>query len=66
MDLKKARQKLPNLAAYGIVSYTEATLMNAKIESSFCEWENICFDNLYEGLNSVQERLEKCHESGLN
>jgi len=58
LDLKKARQRLPNLAAYGIVSYTEATRMNAEIESSFCQWKDICFDNLYEGLNTIQQRIE--------
>lgn len=58
LDLKKARQKLPNLAAYGIVSYNDATRMNAEIESSFCQWKDICFNNLYEGLNTIQHRIE--------
>ncbi|MDG4715439.1 MULTISPECIES: hypothetical protein [Winogradskyella] len=58
LDLKNARQKLPNLAAYGIVSYTDATRMNAEIESSFCQWNDICFDNLYESLNTIQQRIE--------
>lgn len=66
LDLKKARQKLPNLAAYGIVSYTDATRMNAKIESSFCEWKDICFDNLYEGVNAIQQRLGSDREIWLN
>lgn len=66
LDLKKARQKLPNLAAYGIVSYTDATRMNAEIESSFCQWKDICFDNLYEGLTSIQQRIENGLKERLN
>lgn len=66
LDLKEARQILPNLSAYGIVSYTNATRMNAEIESSFCEWKDICFDNLFEGLNTIQKRVEKTHDVRLN
>ncbi|APY07343.1 hypothetical protein BWZ20_03075 [Winogradskyella sp. J14-2] len=66
LDLKKARQKLPNLAAYGIVSYTNATRMNAEIESSFCEWKDICFNNLYESLNTIQQRLGNDFSDQLN
>lgn len=66
LDLKKARQKLPNLAAYGIVSYNDATRMNARIESSFCEWKDICFNNLYEGLNTIQQRIENNFSDSLN
>lgn len=66
LDLKKARQKLPNLSAYGIVSYTDATHMNAKIESSFCEWKDICFYNLYESLNTIQQRIGSDFSNRLN
>lgn len=66
LDLKKARKKLPNLAAYGIVSYNKATRMNAEIESSFCQWKDICFDNLYEGLNTIQKRVIDQQKSLLN
>ena len=57
LDLKDARQALPNLAAYGIVSYTNATRMNAEIESSFCEWNDICFNNLHQSINSIYEKV---------
>lgn len=59
MDIKDARQALPNLKAYGIVSYNKATEMNAKIESSICEWKDICFTNLYEGLNTIYKRVKE-------
>ncbi|MCT4630925.1 hypothetical protein [Winogradskyella sp.] len=58
LDLNKARQIIPNLAAYGIVSYNKATQMNAQIESSVCQWKDICFDNLFEGFNTIQKRVE--------
>lgn len=57
LDLKAARQALPNLSAYGIVSYNSATRMNAEIESSFCEWKDICFNNLHEGLDTIYKRV---------
>ncbi|MBC3846588.1 hypothetical protein H8K90_09375 [Winogradskyella echinorum] len=57
LDVKDARRTLPNLAAYGIVSYNSATRMNAEIESSFCEWKDICFNNLYEGLDTIYHRV---------
>lgn len=40
--------------------------MNAKIESSFCEWKGICFDNLYESLNTIQQRIESDFSDRLN
>lgn len=57
LDIKDARATLPNLTAYGIVSYNSATRMNAEIESSFCEWNDICFNNLYEGLDTIHKRV---------
>ncbi|WP_400079175.1 hypothetical protein [Winogradskyella sp. R77965] len=59
LDIKDARQALPNLSAYGIVAYSHAGKMNAKIESSFCEWKNICFNNLHEGIDSVYQTVKK-------
>ncbi|MFC0604407.1 hypothetical protein [Winogradskyella pulchriflava] len=59
LDVKDARAALPNLTAYGIVSYNSATRMNAEIESSFCEWKDICFNNLYEGLDTIYKRVRR-------
>ncbi|EDP70584.1 hypothetical protein FBALC1_07493 [Flavobacteriales bacterium ALC-1] len=66
LDLKEARQSLPNLSAYGIVSYNDATRMNAEIESSFCEWKDICFDSIYEGLDTIYDRVKRKIKVGLN
>lgn len=59
LDVKDARAALPNLSAYGIVSYNSATRMNAEIESSFCQWNDICFNNLYEGLDTIYKRVRR-------
>ena len=66
LDIKDARQKLPNLTAYGIVSYNNATRMNAEIESSFCEWKDICFNNLHESLDTIYKRVKLKTNSTLN
>ena len=57
LDIKDARKALPNLAAYGIVSYNNAGRMNAEIESNYCEWKDICYTNLYEGLDAIYKRV---------
>ena len=66
LDIKEARQALPNLAAYGIVSYNSASRMNAEIESSFCYWKDICFDNLYQGLETIYQRVKINKNTSLN
>jgi hypothetical protein len=59
LDIKDARLALPNLSAYRIIAYSHAGRMNAKIESSLCEWKNICFNNLHEGIDSVYQIVKK-------
>lgn len=66
LDIKDFRQAVPNLLAYGIVSYNNAGRMNAEIESSFCEWNDICFENLYEGLDTVYNRVKAKATISLN
>lgn len=58
LDIKDAREAVPNLKAYGIVSYNEAGRMSAQIESTFCERRDICFQNLYEGLDTIYQRVK--------
>nr|WP_321235614.1 hypothetical protein [uncultured Psychroserpens sp.] len=57
LETAEIRSIFPNLTAYGIVSHNEAGRMNAEIESQFCASENISFDNLYEGLDTVYKRV---------
>lgn len=57
LETVEVKSIFPNLVAYGVVSHNEAGRMNAEIESNFCATENICFDNLYEGLNTINKRV---------
>ncbi|MFP4845913.1 hypothetical protein [Winogradskyella sp. PE311] len=66
LDIKDVRQALPNLAAYGIVSYNEAGRMSAQIESAFCLRKDICFNDLYEGLDTVYQRVKDKMGLSLN
>lgn len=66
LDIDKVPQLLPNMAAYGIVTHNEAGRMNAVIESNFCKFNNICFDNLYEGLDTVYHRVKQKINVNLN
>lgn len=59
LDVKDMKSEIPNLASYGIVSYNKAGKLSAKIESSFCERKDICFNNLYEGLDVVYHRVKQ-------
>jgi len=58
LDIDKVQPLMPNMAAYGIVTHNEAGRMNAVIESNFCKSTDICFDNLYEGLDTVYNRVK--------
>ena len=57
LETQEVRSIFPNLMAYGIVSHDAAGRMNADIESQFCTSENISFNNLYEGLDTVYKRV---------
>lgn len=66
LDIEKISQLMPNMVAYGIVTYNEAGRMNAIIESNFCKSKDICFGNLYEGLNTVYQRVKERIKISLN
>lgn len=58
LETTEIRSIFPNLVAYGIVSHNQAGRMNAEIESQYCSSKNnISFDNLYEGLDTVYKRV---------
>ncbi|MGS2726013.1 hypothetical protein ACU8DI_05350 [Psychroserpens sp. BH13MA-6] len=67
LETVEVKSIFPNLVAYGIVSHNEAGRMNAEIESQFCTSDNISFDNLYEGLDTVYKRvINKLSKASLN
>lgn len=59
MDVDLFRKKSKNLCAYGVVGYNQAGKMNAEIENSFCKASKINFDNLYEALDTVYNKVKK-------
>ena len=58
LDINQVKSIVPNLVAYGVVSHNKAGRMNAKIESGFCKTQEISFDNLYECINTVYNRVK--------
>ncbi|MCD2259087.1 hypothetical protein [Psychroserpens luteolus] len=67
MDVPEVKSIFPNLVAYGVVSHNQAGRMNAEIENNFCSTYDIVFDNLYEGLNTIHNRvLEQINLLSLN
>lgn len=66
LDINKVYPLLPNMAAYGIITHNEAGRMNAIIESNFCKSKDICFENLYEGLDTVYQKVKQRIKVTLN
>lgn len=66
LETVEIKSIFPNLVAYGVVSHNQAGRMNAEIESNFCATQNISFDNLYEGLDSVHKKVIKQIKVSLN
>ncbi len=62
----EVKSLFPNLVAYGVVSHNEAGRMNALVENSFCQSENISYDNLYEALDTVYLNVKNRQNFTLN
>ncbi|GAA3604780.1 hypothetical protein Q4Q39_09210 [Flavivirga amylovorans] len=59
MDADLFRNQAKNLCAYGVVGHNPASKMNAKIENNFCLSDNIDYDNLYEAIDSVYNKVKQ-------
>jgi len=59
LEITELKSIFPNMVAYGVVSHNEAGRMNAKIESSFCQSNNISYDNIYEALDNVYQSVKE-------
>ena len=66
LDAVEMKPKLPNLVAYGVISYNIAGRMNAIIEDNLCENYNVSYTNLYEGLDAVHQRVKGFTSISLN
>lgn len=57
-DSPKFQKELNNLSAYGMVAYTNAGKLSAKVASDFCQKKDIAFDDLYEATNTVYNKVK--------
>jgi len=59
LDMQRTKEVYPNLGAYAVVATDKASKMSAEIENSFCRTHDISFDNLYEAVETVNQRLSE-------
>jgi hypothetical protein len=57
LEMQQIKDVYPNLGAYAVVATDKASKMSAEIENSFCQTHDINFDNLYEAVEMVSQRL---------
>jgi hypothetical protein len=57
LDMQRAKQRYTHLKSYAVVATDRASKMSAEIENTFCQNEHISFDNLYEAVETVYQRL---------
>lgn len=56
------KQRAKNLYAYGVVGHDLASKMNAEMENDFCVSEKVDYENIYEAINMVYNKIKN---SGL-
>ncbi|KJD34520.1 hypothetical protein PK35_01645 [Tamlana nanhaiensis] len=59
LDIPAFRSQVDNLSAYAVVGHDPAGIMNAAIESNFCLSDDIGYDNIYEAVDSVNNKVKK-------
>ncbi|KJD34198.1 hypothetical protein PW52_13460 [Tamlana sedimentorum] len=59
LDIPAFRAQITNLRAYAVVGHDPAGIMNAAIESNFCLSDDIGFDNIYEAIDSVNNKIKQ-------
>lgn len=60
------KQKAKNLYAYGVVGHDLAGKMNAEMENDFCVSEKVDYDNIYDAINNVYNKLKNSGLFSLN
>lgn len=66
LDMQRTREVYPNLGAYAVVATDKASKMSAEIENSFCQNYDINFDNLYEAVETVSQRLSETQKAPIS
>lgn len=64
--MQRTREVYPNLGAYAVVATDKASKMSAEIENSFCQTHNINFGNLYEAVDTVNQRLTEVNKVSIS
>jgi len=59
LDTLRFKDEINNMAAYANVCYNEAGKMNALIENSFLNNENICYSDLNQAVTSIENKLKE-------
>lgn len=52
------KEKAKNLYAYGVVGHDHASKMNAIMENDFCASEKVDYNNIYEAINRVNNKVK--------
>ncbi|WP_298553711.1 hypothetical protein [uncultured Algibacter sp.] len=66
IDTPQYKEKAKNLYAYGVVGHDLAGKMNAEIENDFCVSEKVDYDNIYEAINNVYNKIKSSSLFSLN
>ena len=66
IDASHYREKAKNLYAYGVVGHDLASKMNAEIENEFCTSKKVDYDNIYDAVNSVYDKIKNSSLFSLN
>lgn len=53
------RKKAKNVCAYGVVGYSFASKMAAKLENRFCKSKKVNYNSIYEAIDSVCNKVKK-------
>lgn len=66
LDTPLYKEKAKNLYAYGVVGHDLAGKMNAEMENDFCVSEKVDYDNIYEAINTVYNKIKSSGLFSLN
>lgn len=65
LDMKRTKDAYENFKFYASVSTDKASKMNGEIENSFCPNLKISFDNLYEAVETIHQRLSQLPNNSI-
>ena len=66
MDAPFFRAQAKNICAYAVVGHDLASKMNAEMESDFCASEKVNYDNIYEAIADVYNKVKNKGYFSLN